>query len=331
MKEKENNGDQDQETIEGYAKERFRLETVKDQMVLQRHFDRILDSLPHSFYVVNVKDYSIVVANQAALGGQKKSGRYTCHELTHHRSTPCLSKEHPCPLAIVKKTRKPTLVEHIHYDGKGEPHFVEVHGFPIFDEQGEVSEMIEYCIDITKRKQAEQRLAHLATHDVLTGLPNRTLFNIRLKLEMEHATRDKNRLAVMLLDLDGFKEVNDTLGHDAGDEVLKTVARRLGAVLRKSDTVARLGGDEFLVLVPELSSTEDAGTSAYKMIKALAAPLVIEGQEVRLKGSFGIAIFPDDGTDPEALTKYADKAMYLAKGEGGGGYRFYEHSTREDA
>lgn len=324
MKEKEDNLDQAQDAIYVYAKEISKLERVKDQVVLQRHLDRILDSLPHPFYVVNARDYSIVVANQVALSGQEKGGRYTCHELTHHQTTPCVSKEHPCPLAIVKKTKAPTIVEHVHYNSKGEPRFVEVYGFPIFDEQGEVIEMIEYSIDITKRKQAEQRLAYLATHDALTELPNRTLFNIRLKLEMEHAIRNRDRLAVMLLDLDGFKGVNDTLGHDVGDEVLKAVARRLEATLRKSDTAARLGGDEFLVLVPALSSAQEAGSMADKMIKALAAPLVIGGQALCLKGSFGIAIFPDDGDDLEALTKHADTAMYLAKGEGGGGYKFYQ-------
>lgn len=328
MKEKENDRDQSKEEIDAYAQQIFIPEEVTNQVVLQCHLDKILDSLPHPFYVVNADNYSIVFANRAALAGQGKGGARTCYELTHHRSSPCCRhKEHPCPLETVKKTKKPILVEHFHYDGKGEQRFVEVHGFPIFDERGEVVEMIEYCFDITKRKQAEQRLTHLANHDALTDLPNRSLFNIRLELEMEHALRDNNRLAVMLLDLDGFKEINDTLGHDTGDEVLKTVARRLEAVLRQSDTVARLGGDEFLVLIPELSSAEDAGISADKMIQALAAPLEIQGRSAGIKGSLGIAIFPDDGDDPETLTKYADTAMYLAKGEGGGGYRFYGGRT----
>lgn len=317
---KENNSDQAQKAIDEYEKERSGLEMVKDQVVLQRQLDRILDALPHSFYVINANDYSIVLANQAALGGQKKGSRHTCYKLTHNRSSPCLSTEHPCPLEVVKKTKKPTLVEHIHFDSKGEPRCVEVHGFPIFDELGEVIEMIEYCFDITKRKQAEQRLAHLATHDALTDLPNRTLFNIRLKLEMEHALRNNNQLAVMLLDLDGFKEINDTLGHDAGDEALRAVARRLEAILRESDTVARLGGDEFLVLVPDISSLEDAAITADKIIKILETPLEIPGQKVDIKGSLGIAIFPGNGDDPEALIKYADTAMYSVKGQGGGGY-----------
>lgn len=323
MEEKENNRDQAQEAIDAYEEEISKLERAKDEVVLQHKVGRILDSLSHPFYVISAKDYSIVLANQAALDGQEKEGRHTCYELTHHRLSPCLSKEHPCPLEIVRKTREPTIVEHIHYDGRDEPHFVEVHGFPIFDEQGEVVEMIEYCLDITKRKQAERRLAFLATHDALTELPNRNLFNIRLQLEMEHALRDKNRLAVMLLDLDGFKGINDTFGHDAGDEVLRTVARRLEDVLRKSDTAARLGGDEFLVLTPALSSVEDAGTMARKMLKALTVPLVAQGQEMRLKVSLGIAVFPDDGDDLETIIKYADMAMYSLKGQGGDGYRFY--------
>ena len=323
MKEEENNLDQAREELDAYQKEISRLEGVKDQVVLQRHLDKILDSLPHPFYVVNAADYSIVVANQAALQGREKGKHYTCHELTHKRSSPCPGKEHPCPLEIVKKTRKPTQVEHTHYNSQGEPTFVEVYGFPVFDDHGEVVEMIEYSIDITKRKLAEQKLAYLATHDALTDLPNRTLFHIRLKLEMEHAIRDKSKLAVMLLDLDGFKVINDTLGHDAGDQVLQAVARRLENMLRKSDTVARLGGDEFLLLVPGLSAPEDAAITADKLTRALATPLEIQGQTVILMGSLGIAVFPDHAEEAEALVKNADTAMYAVKGKGGDCYMFY--------
>lgn len=326
MAEKTNNNDQPQRVIAEYEKEMSLCDSAKDQAVLRRQLDRILDSLPHPFYVINARDYSIVLANQAALGGKEKEARHTCHELTHHQATPCFSMQHPCPLEIVKESGAPTIVEHLHYDCKGEPRFVEVHAFPIFDEQGKVVEMIEYCLDITRRKEAEDRLDFLANHDPLTGLPNRNLFNIRLQLEMEHAVREKNRVAVMLLDLDGFKLINDTFGHDAGDEVLRAVASRLEAVLRKSDTAARLGGDEFLVLIPGLSSLEAAGAMARKMIKALDASLVIQGKEMNLKGSLGIAIFPDDADQLDTLIKFADMAMYSFKGQGGGGYRFYGDS-----
>ena len=331
MKKNGNSMVQASEEIETYQKEMFRLETVKEQVVAQRRLDRILDSLPHPFYVIDVRDYSIVVANQAALRGFQKGDRHTCYELTHNRASPCLSKEDPCPLDIVRKTRKPVTLEHTHYNDRGEPIFVEVHGSPIFDEQGEVVEMVEYSIDITRRKLAEQKLAYLATHDALTGLPNRTLFDIRLKLEMGHATRDRNRLAVLLLDLDGFKEINDTLGHDAGDEVLQEVGKRLEGLLRQSDTAARLGGDEFLALLPDIVAPEDAGTVAHKIIKALAAPLELRGQTLALKASLGIAIFPDHGSEPELLIKDADIAMYAIKGEGGGGFRYYQAQEGETA
>ena len=324
MYKNESNMAQASEEIATYQEEVYRLEKVKEQVAAQRRLDMILDSLPHPFYVIDAHDYTVVVANQAALRGVKKGERHRCYELTHKRSSPCLSKDDPCPLEIVKRTKKPVTLEHTHYNGRGEPVFVEVHGFPIFDEQGEVAEMIEYSIDITKRKLAEQKLAYLATHDALTALPNRTLFDIRLRLEMGHAVRDSNRLAVMLLDLDGFKEINDTLGHEAGDEVLRAVGKRLDGLLRESDTVARLGGDEFLILVPALSSPEDAGTAAHKIIKALAAPLEVRGKSVETTASLGVAIFPDHGSEPELLIKYADIAMYEIKGQGGGGYRYYQ-------
>lgn len=328
MKERKGKADQIQEMIEAYEQKISRLiaklEQVKKQVVAprQRRLDRILDSLSYPLIVIDAKSYAVVFANQAALGGRGESGGHTCYGLTHRRSSPCLNREYPCPLEIVKKTGKPVVVEHSHYDAEGGQHVVEIHAFPVFGEQGEVVEVVEYCFDITQRREAEQKLAYLATHDALTGLPNRTLFNIHLQLEMEHAVRNRKRLAVMLLDLDGFKEINDTVGHDAGDEALKIVARRLESSLRQSDTVARLGGDEFLVLIPALSSGRHAGGMAQKAITALSAPMVLEGEELIVGTSLGIAIFPDDGNDPEALIRCADAAMYQVKGAGGNGYRF---------
>jgi diguanylate cyclase (GGDEF)-like protein/PAS domain S-box-containing protein len=170
--------------------------------------------------------------------------------------------------------------------------------------------------DITEKKRAEARLAYLATHDALTGLPNRAAFAERLALELAHAERNQTRVAVMLLDLDRFKEVNDSLGHAVGDELLQAVAERLSGGLRKSDTVARLGGDEFLVLLPGADHVERSLGVAQKIVHALEQPFVIAGREVRLTVSIGLALYPDDGRDADALIKNADTAMYRAKDRG---------------
>jgi len=282
----------------------------------------ILDSLPHPFYVISAHDYTIRIANRAALKGAPLENLH-CYTLTHHRQSPCMSQEHPCTLALVKKTGKPAIVEHIHFDAENNQRNMEVHGFPIYNPAGELIEMIEYSIDITKRKEAERKLAHLATHDVLTGLPNRALFNIRLELEMVHASRNKQKIAVMLLDLDRFKQVNDTLGHGVGDRLLQAVAGILQKQTRKSDTIARLGGDEFLVLLPEVDDGEAVEGVACNLLAALTRPIHLEDREVQIKASLGFALFPDDGKDGETLIRLADTAMYQAKASGGGIFRMY--------
>ena len=184
--------------------------------------------------------------------------------------------------------------------------------------------MIEYSIDITKRKEAEQQLAHMATHDVLTDLPNRELFNIRLHLELAHAQRNNNKLAVIMIDLDKFKKVNDTLGHSIGDKLLKQVALKLLTLTRNSDTVARMGGDEFLLLLPELTDAQDAVLVAEKLLAAFRAPVAIDQHTCNTPLSVGIAMYPDDSDDPENLIKFADIAMYSAKKQGGDSFVRYE-------
>ena len=180
--------------------------------------------------------------------------------------------------------------------------------------------------DITDRKLAEQKIMHLAHHDQLTGLPNRALFFDRLKQSIQLAKRNGQREAVMFLDLDGFKRVNDTLGHDAGDLLLQEVAHRLQRILRSSDTVARVGGDEFTFVLNNIEEDENAGMIAKKIIAVLSEPFGLNGQQCQVGGSIGISIFPDDGHDFEALLKQADEAMYRAKQRGKNTYQFYRNT-----
>jgi len=171
-------------------------------------------------------------------------------------------------------------------------------------------------INMTGRKRAEEKLSHMATHDPLTGLPNRLLFNDRLSLELAHAQRRSKKLAVMLLDLDNFKDINDSWGHTVGDKVLKSVGKRLLGFLRRSDSIARMGGDEFLILLPEIERGEDADTIALKILDAFKDPFIIGAKEIYTTTSIGIAIYPDDGVSPDMLMKNADMAMYSVKKQG---------------
>jgi diguanylate cyclase (GGDEF)-like protein/PAS domain S-box-containing protein len=180
----------------------------------------------------------------------------------------------------------------------------------------EVDEFISVSRDISERKMVEEQIEHQAYHDALTGLPNRRLFRDRLTIALAHARRTSAPLAVMFLDLDRFKDVNDTLGHSLGDELLKAVAMRLKTALRQEDTVARMGGDEFTILLANLKAAEDAPKIAHKMLDVVAQPVRIEGTELFVTTSIGIALHPNDGDTAEALLKNADHAMYRAKEAG---------------
>ena len=201
----------------------------------------------------------------------------------------------------------------------------------IFDEQDRFIEFQSVSRDITEQVRTEEQLIYLAIHDALTGLPNRRLFNDHLSLELAHAQRNQQRLAVMLLDLDHFKDVNDTLGHSVGDKLLQAVAHRLTSLLRRGDTVARMGGDEFMLLLPEVAQEEDAAGVAQKVLEALREPFVFDGHELHISTSIGVALYPDDGEDGDTLMKNADIAMYRAKDKGRDNYQRYTLAVSAEA
>lgn len=177
--------------------------------------------------------------------------------------------------------------------------------------------------DITERKRTTERLDYLATHDALTGLPNRTLFADRLEQALTRSAWNKRLVAVMFLDLDRFKPINDTLGHDAGDLLLKTVATRLTAAVRDGDTVARQGGDEFTIVLIDMAQTDDVALVAQKILNAMAQPFDLNGHQMFVTFSIGIACYPIDGTDSPTLLKHADTALYRAKERGRNNYQLY--------
>lgn len=201
--------------------------------------------------------------------------------------------------------------------------FVLDRGYIIRDESGKAVRAIGTMMDITQRKQAEEIIRYQAVYDQLTGLPNRILFNERLLAALKQAQKTNKMLAVMFLDLDRFKKINDTLGHAAGDRLLESFASRIGDTLRSTDTVARWGGDEFTVLLPEIHSREDAIKTAQRILDKLKPAFKLEEQPLHVSSSIGIALYPDDGEDPETLVKNADAALYSAKERGRNNYQFY--------
>ena len=195
---------------------------------------------------------------------------------------------------------------------------------PIHDRRGRVSGAVMVFRDVSIARAKSQRMAYLARHDSLTNLPNRALLNDRLGQAMASAGRRRTKMALLFLDVDHFKQVNDTLGHSVGDRLLLSVARRLSACVRASDTVSRQGGDEFVILLPEVGRAEDVAVTADKMLLALGAPHRIDDQELHATVSIGIVLYPDGGADAATLMKHADAAMYRAKDRGRNNYQFFE-------
>jgi len=196
---------------------------------------------------------------------------------------------------------------------------------PHLDAGGEIAGVIGLIRDITERKQAEQQIEYQAYHDALTGLANRRLFQEHLSLALALAGRRNNLVAVLFLDLDHFKLINDTLGHSTGDALLQVVASRVKDCVREGDTVARVGGDEFTIVLQDINKKEDAAVVAQKVLRAIADPVELNIHRLYVTTSIGITTFPDDGDDAETLLKNADNAMYRAKAEGRNTYQMSTH------
>lgn len=213
----------------------------------------------------------------------------------------------------------------------GSPVWLLQNDMAVYDTRHRVECMEGTIIDITDRKAAEERVEHQAYHDPLTDLPNRLLFNDRLSLALARAEREHDRLAVMFLDLDHFKLINDTMRHSAGDALLKHVAARLQGALRADDTVARMGGDEFTILLPSVEGESDTAKVAQSILTTLSHPFSIGDREVYVTASVGISIFPSDGTEPETLIRNADAAMYRAKDAGRNNFQFHTAKAQHRA
>ncbi len=216
--------------------------------------------------------------------------------------------------------------EYVRKDGSRVPVFI---GAALLENSNKKG--VAFVVDLTERREVEGQIRHMAHHDALTSLPNRTLFQDRVSQAITHAQRNKNRVGMLFIDLDRFKDINDSLGHQIGDRLLRAAARRLQRCIRKGDTVARLGGDEFVISAPGLEHDDDATFIATKALDALRRPFFIDQHELHVTGSVGISLYPTDGEDVDELMRAADTAMYYSKDRGRDNYQFFTSRLNEAA
>lgn len=300
---------------------------------LQAVIDGVVDPLS----VIDL-DHRVLMMNRSArragYGHEDEGGH--CYRFFHKSDSPCCDDYHPCPMEEVRRTEQPVTVVHYQDGEDGQQRIFEVQASPYRDSDGKLKGIIESSRDITYLFEAEEqlreketRLDYLVQHDPLTRLPNRTHFYLRLKKAMSAATSTGNRVAVLLLDLDRFKNINESLGHDLGDRVLCEVAKRLEHCLRDSDLVARAGGDEFVIVLEKIQDVSNIDIVAKKIQTALAPLLEIDSYPLFISGSLGISVFPEDGDDTESLMKAADIALFRAKEKGRNTYQFYTPDMNE--
>jgi diguanylate cyclase (GGDEF)-like protein len=299
----------------------------------QRFLQAVIDGVGDPILVIGT-DYQILLMNAAARAAagapNLDSAGLTCHRASHGRDAPCDGPDHPCPVRQVLAGGTAVTVIHRHQGADGASRWIEMVGSPLHGPTGEIIGVIEASHDITAHlrltedlKERELQLEHLAQHDPLTGLPNRLLFTDRLQQAICQAHREHRGVALLFIDLDGFKSINDSLGHPAGDQVLQRAAARMRALVRESDTVARLGGDEFTLIIGALEQDNNAGLVAHKLLAAFRQPFAVAGQSLYVTASIGISLFPQDGSEVDTLIRNADAAMYRAKDQGRDTLRFY--------
>lgn len=279
-------------------------------------FDKLFGASPVGMTITRVRDQLIIAVNDAWL---EQTGFDREEVIGRTRTQLNLWVDLADREAMVEKMSSTGSLRNVEvrYRRKTGEHSVLFGALETIEVGGE-RYVLGTSFDISDRKRAEVRYQHLATHDVLTDLPNRALMLDRLGQAIRSAERHRTRVAVLFIDLDGFKRVNDQFGHKVGDELLRGVAQRLANAVRDVDTVARLGGDEFVVLLEEWHALDEVNAIADKLCKSLLPVFEIDGRRIQQMASIGISVYPDDGLDAGALLDKADKVMYDAKATGGG-------------
>jgi diguanylate cyclase (GGDEF)-like protein/PAS domain S-box-containing protein len=296
-------------------------------METQREMETLLGNLPGMAYRCRYDDkWTMEFVSEGCL---ELTG-YAAEDLLFNRLISYEDITHPEDSARVRqeiahavRSRSRFTVEYRIADRTGRQKWVSEKGLCTYSDRGEPLMLEGFISDITEIKSYRERLEHQASHDALTGLANRNLLQARLRQAIAQAERQQDGLAVVFMDLDNFKYLNDSLGHSAGDELLKMVANRLKACVREGDTVVRLGGDEFVLLLLNQSTAESVGHVVRRVFEKTSEPYFIAGREFNTSASIGVSLYPQDGADAEALLKNADAAMYRAKADGRNNYQFF--------
>ncbi|MCW8822417.1 MAG: EAL domain-containing protein, partial [Sulfurovum sp.] len=287
----------------------------------QSHLQAIIENEPECVKLVDAKG-NLLEMNPAGLEMLQAD---TFEEVQQHTLVSYLLPEWRAPfIALHKKVMRGNsgILEFEIQGLKGKRRWLETHAVPMRDANKKVTTLLGITRDVTQRKESEKHIQYLANFDILTGLPNRVKLDEQLTYLINLAKRKQTSFALMFIDVDNFKDINDTLGHNIGDILLVELSKRLKSILRDEDTLARLGGDEFILLLPE-SNVDEAQKVAQKLLYAIQAPFSIEQYELNITASIGIALYPTDGLDKETLSKNADAAMYRAKEAGRNGYSFF--------
>jgi len=314
---------------------------TKELSEKQEFLQSIIDGVDEPIMVIEA-DYTVSLMNASAKRvmddcAVEDMNSPKCYEIIHKRSTPCKGINFECPLGEVLRTKKKTSVIHKHKSSSnGLGQYLEISATPLMDKNGEVTAIIEVSRDITGHLSVQQELEveknlmqYHAYYDVLTALPNRAYFYELFKEAVKVSKRLKSSFRLLFIDLDNFKEINDTYGHDIGDAVLKEFASRLKSSVRESDNVIRLGGDEFIILLLDVSMEEKIEALIEKILDEVKKEFIIDSLSLFFTCSIGVSSFPRDATDIDSLLKYADKAMYKAKLKGKNTYEIYKEENYE--
>ena len=307
----------------------------------QKFLQSIIDGVDEPIMVIET-DFRVSLMNSSA---KKSMNEYRvadidspkCYEIIHKKTMPCEGMNFKCPLKEVIRTKKKTNTIYKHeskVNGSGK--YIEISATPLMNEDGEVTKIIEVSRDVTEHLTVQEELEleknlmqYHAYYDMLTGLPNRTYFYELFKEAVKISKRQKSSFRLLFIDLDNFKNINDTYGHDIGDAVLQEFALRLKASVRESDNVIRLGGDEFVILLLDVSMQEKVESLVQKILFEVKKEFLIESLSLSFTCSIGVSSFPQDAIDIDNLLKYADAAMYMAKLEGKNTFKIYKKENNE--